>query len=84
MLAYCSNSNAVYRVQYPVDTSHSYVSFLSIKAYYNSFNISGNMSRLNFTQSSRRGEIASIHILHVYVTLYRHTLPQYFTISSRV
>lgn len=36
MLAYFSNNNAVYRVHKTIDTSHSYVSFLSTKTYYNS------------------------------------------------
>ena len=85
MLTYFSNNTAVYRVHNPVDTSHSYISFLSTKTYYNSLLFPDIRHAYISPRPTDTSHIclSLSHILHVYVTLYRHTLPQYFSMSSR-
>jgi len=77
MLTYFSNNTAVYRVHNPVDTSHSYISFLSTKTYYNSLLFPDIRHAYISPRPTDTSHIclSLSHILHVYVTLYRHTLP---------
>jgi hypothetical protein len=90
MLAFCNNSNAVYRLQNPVDTSHTYVPFLPTKTlqffyYFRTYVRHAHISpRPADTSHICLSLCQQPHIAHICQSLQTHTLPQYFTMLSIV